>query len=216
VAIVQNPWYVNNDGQQTVVLQNGGWQVQWSRTSAHGFLVCSFVPTSNYQRNDDDDDDDSSRDKKKNDKDKDNDTDDTAKYSKLEKGVRFFIYHRIWTSATLASERARRRAIQITAAKALQERDVQLQQEYHYTSSSSSSSNERRRNDNTASGGTTADRNNKIAAVTSKIAAYAQAVKSMRDYRESGYKEALYIPLHESSSLATDAGLYCIVAGRSL
>lgn len=143
-TLLQNPAFVNDQGEQSVALQKGGWELQWQQQSPHGFLVCSFVAPAEIQRNDD---------------------------AKLEAG-RFFMYHRVWTTATLASERERRKEIQSEAARAIDERDQKIKE-------------------------ITDDESN----LGSKVVSYAKAAKSMNEFRTSGYEEAKYIPLFDHQTL---------------
>lgn len=144
-TVLQNPTFINDNGLQTVQLLNGGWQVNWNvRSDPHGFVVCSFVTPQDFQRNEN---------------------------AKLEKG-RFFMYHRCWTTSTLASERERRIQIQQEAAKALGDRDEKIK-----------------------------EITDEQGSVASKVVSYAKAAKSMNDYRASGMKEASYIPLYDHQVL---------------
>lgn len=156
-TLLKPPAFVNDQGEQLVALENGGWEVQWSKKSQHGFLVCSFVTPTEVQRNDD---------------------------AKLEAG-RFFMYHRVWTTATLASERERRKKIQSEAAKALDDRDQKIKE-------------------------ITDDEGN----LGSKVVSYAQAAKSMNEFRTSGMKEAVYIPLYDHQVLELTPD--CIMSSRGL
>ena len=157
-ALLQKPWYITNQGEQSVDLQEGGWEVSWRPTSCHGFLSCSFVAPEALQRND-------------------------QATSQLEAG-RFFVNHRVWTRATLASERKRRRDIQAQAAGYLEERNQKI----------------REMNGDTDKKG------------SNKVLSYAQATRASNKYFTSGYKEALYIPLHDDQvlELAPD----CLVSTR--
>lgn len=96
---------------------------------------------------------------------------------------RFFVMHRVWTETSLESERNRRRKIQNQAAKSIKDRDGRIK-----------------------------EMTNEEATVGSKVLSYAKAVKSMNDYRTSGYREALFIPLFDEQvlKLAPD----CIVSTR--
>lgn len=143
-SLLREPSFVNDRGEQTVDLKNGGWEIVWAKASAHGHLSCSFVNSETVQRNDD---------------------------ATLEAG-RFFMYHRVWTKASLESERERRRKIQAEAAKKIDERDQKLKK--------------------------VTDENENVG---SKVLSYAQAAKSMNDYYTSGYKEALFIPLYDDQVL---------------
>ena len=144
-TLLQAPTYINRDGQQAVPLQHGGWEVVWSASSPHGHLACSFVSAERVQRNPD---------------------------AALQAG-RFFVYHRVWTVATLATERQRRKQIQSAAASYLEQRDQKLQ--------------------------TVADNE---ANVGDKVVSYAQAARSMNEYYSLGYKETLYIPLYDNQVIA--------------
>lgn len=157
-TLLRQPTFVNDSGEQGVPLEKGGWELQWTKESPHGFLVCSFVSPVEVQRNDN---------------------------AKLETG-RFFMYHRVWNTATLASERERRTKIQAEAAKSLDERDQKIKE--------------------------ITDEDNKDN--IGKVVSYAQAAKSMNDYRGSGMKEAVYIPLHDHQVLELTPD--CIVSSRGL
>ena len=157
-TLLRQPTFVNENGEQVVELEKGGWELQWTKESPHGFLVCSFVSPVDVQRNDD---------------------------AKLDAG-RFFLYHRVWNTATLASERERRTKIQAEAAKSLDERDQKIKE--------------------------ITDEGNKDN--LGKVVSYAKAAKSMNDYRGSGMREAVYIPLHDHQVLKLTPD--CIVSSRGL
>lgn len=103
----------------------------------------------------------------------------------LEEG-RFVMLHRVWTEQTLASERKRRREIQNEAARHLRDRDVKVAKMQQE-----------------GGGG-----------AWSRMKSYGQAVSAMNRYHDSGYKEALFIPLYDEQvlELAQD----CIVSTRGL
>ena len=163
-ALLSYPYYINEDGEQFVALERGGWELQWSKSSPHGFLVVSFVTPETVQRNNN------------------NNNKDAAQ---LTKG-RFFMYHRVWTRESLTSERERRKLIQSEAAKLLDDRD----------------SNIRDITDN--------DHKSNL----DKVVSYARAAKSMNEYRTSGMKEAVYIPLYDNQVLELTND--CIVSTRGL
>jgi hypothetical protein len=98
--LLQKPTFVNDLGEQSVPLTNGGWEITWAPNSPHGILTCSFIAPEAIKRND---------------------------AATLEKG-RFFMRHRVWTRKTIESERDRRRSIQSEAAKFLDERDQKITQ----------------------------------------------------------------------------------------
>ena len=97
---------------------------------------------------------------------------------------RFLIMHRVWTRSTLQAERIRRKEIQSAAAQQLQVRDEKVQ-------------------------ALTSDQVNAV----SKVKAYAQAAQSMNEYYQSGYQEALYIPLYDEQVLEV-VPEECIVSTR--
>lgn len=156
--ILRRPSFINNKGEQIVNLHQGGWEITWSPKSPHGFLACSFVVDEQVQRNEE---------------------------AKLEAG-RFFMYHRVWTQKTLASERERRKKVQAEAATFLKERDEKVKE-------------------------ITDEENNNLG---SKVMSYAQAAKSMNNYRTSGYQEVLFIPLYDDQVIELTPD--CIVSTRGL
>lgn len=155
--VLKKPFFIDSKGEQFVELENGKWEVQWAKGSPHGLLVCSFLSPKEAQRTDD---------------------------AKLEAG-RFFMYHRVWTTETLASERERRLEIQAEAAIYLNDRDQKVKV-------------------------ITDEETN----VGSKVINYAKAAKSMSDYRNSGYKESLFIPLYDTQVLPLTPD--CIVSSRGM
>lgn len=98
--LLTKPWYIKDEGQCLVELENGGWEIGWNPESPHGILTCSFYSQNEIQRNEN---------------------------AKMEAG-RFFINHRVWTKQTLQSERQRRLKIQEYAAKHLAERDQRIKE----------------------------------------------------------------------------------------
>ena len=155
--LLQTPFFVNDKGEQRVALQDGAWEVTWGPKSPHGHLTCSFVATEAYRRND-------------------------QATSTLEQG-RFFMYHRVWTLATLESERQRRRKIQSEAAKYHDERDQKIREITDVQGN-----------------------------IGSKVLSYAQAARSMNEYRSLGVREASFVPLYDDQVLVLEPN--CILSTR--
>ena len=130
-----------------MVLEKGGWELIWSEKSPHGFLVCGFVSPEKVKR---------------------------TKDAFLDAG-RFFMYHRVWTEETLASERERRLTIQEEVAEKLKDRDAYFQK--------------------------LADEKENMG---SKVMSYAKAAKSMNDFYTSGYEESLFVPFYDTQVLKID------------
>lgn len=99
VDLLQQPYFINDQGEQSVTLNSGGWEIFWRKKSPHGHFTCSFVSPEELQR--------------------------TKEGAVLEAG-RFFINHRVWTRETLESERERRRKLQAEAAKHIDDRDKKI------------------------------------------------------------------------------------------
>lgn len=147
IDLLQKPFYVNWRGKQDVTLENGGWELIWQQKSPHGFLACSFVSPEKVKR---------------------------TKDAVLEAG-RLFMYHRVWTEETLASERERRLKIQEEVAEKFKDRDAYFQK-------------------------LADDKEN----VGSKVMSYAKAAKSMNEYYTSGYEESLFVPYYDDQVLKID------------
>ena len=147
IDLLQKPFYVNWRGKQDVTLEKGGWELIWQQKSPHGFLACSFVSPEKVKR---------------------------TKDAVLEAG-RFFMYHRVWTEETLASERERRLKIQEEVAEKFRDRDAYFQK-------------------------LADDKEN----VGSKVMSYAKAAKSMNEYYTSGYEESLFVPYYDDQVLKID------------
>jgi len=156
VDLLQKPFYVNRRGKQDVTLENGGWELNWQKKSPHGFLACSFVSPEQVKRTED---------------------------AVLDAG-RFFMYHRVWTKETLASERERRLKIQEEVAEKLKDRDAYFQK--------------------------LADEKENVG---SKAMSYAKAAKSMNEYYTSGYEESLYVPYRDEQVLKIDDSIIVSTRG---
>ena len=172
-SLLQEPFFINTKGQQNVDLQEGGWEVNWAPQSPHGHLVASFISPVEVTRNENDDNKDI----------KEDGSDNNEPPSILKEG-RFYIYHRVWTKATLAYERDRRRAINSEAAKYLDDRDQKVKKIVN-------------------------DQEN----LGTKVVSYAQAAKSMNEFRSLGVKEACFVPLYDDQVLELDSDL-CILSSR--
>jgi len=177
------PFYINEQGMQPVEFEQPSWEITWRRNRPHGHLVCSFVNPQTLQRQNDNDDD--------------ND-------SVVFPAGRFFLYHRVWTTTTLASERERRRGLQAQAATYLKERDAHVEQIMNPDEPKNGANNN---------------------GWASKLQSYGRAAQSMNRFRTLGLKEAQFVPLFDdqvlellapssSSSLPVDDGLVLSTRGR--
>lgn len=97
--LVQDPYFINTQGQQRVGLQDCDWRVVWNNNHPYGFLVCSMHVPMAVQR---------------------------TSGAVLDRG-RTFLYHRLWSKPSLEYERQRRVSIQARAGTFRGERDDLVQ-----------------------------------------------------------------------------------------
>ena len=119
LSLLSKPWYINENGEQFVQLNNGGWEIGWNtkiKDSKHGLLICSLVSPETYTRR-----------TSSSSTSQEDENGLEEEISKLEQG-RFFITHRVWTKQTLELERERRRKIQNEAAQYLNIRDTKVKE----------------------------------------------------------------------------------------